>query len=177
MDTCADYKETLVLDVHGELTPEERNVWERHLAVCEDCRQKRERLFALIQSAKEGLTVSSLSSEEEQILSNSVQRTLRMHKPDARSNRLVWLLAPACAACMVFFVVGWFSLRGPGRVATHSGRAPEENISTNEELLENMDMLQEMESLDQLVNLLDKKNPETSLLERESDKNHVRTHV
>ena len=32
MAACSDHKETLVLDVHGELTLEERIVWEKHLA-------------------------------------------------------------------------------------------------------------------------------------------------
>ena len=40
-----------------------------------------------------------------------------------------------------------------------------------------MDLLQDMESLEQLVNILDKQEQDTSLLERETDENHVRANV
>jgi hypothetical protein len=178
--------------------------------------------------------VTALSSEEEQLLSTSIQRTLRMAKPDARPVRLGWWLAPAFAACMVLVVAGWFGLKdfrspdtaaitfkrvpaevvrnnkklpanpghtaaiiservpdvqvvsnnkellenpGSDTAAVTSERDPEEIIRANKELLENMDLLQDMESLEQLVNILDKQEQETSLLEREADENHVRVLV
>lgn len=232
MAACPCHKETLVLDAHGALTPEERTACERHLAACEDCRQERERLLALIQSAKETLSVPALTSEEEQRLSGHVQRSLRMAKPDARPAQLRWWLAPAFAACMVLVVAGWFGLKNVGHTdaiitkrvpaevvrnnkkllenpghtaaitservpevqvvsinkellenpgsdtaAVTSERDPEEIIRANKELLENMDLLQDMESLEQLVNILDKQEQETSLLERETDANHIRVLV
>jgi hypothetical protein len=141
MAACSDHKETLVLDVHGELTLEESIVWEKHLAGCEDCRQERESLCALMQSAKGGLSVTPLSSQEEQFLFSRVQRTLRTHKPDARSKRLGWWLAPACAACMVLLFAGWFGLkdfRSPDKVTVTTKRVPEElAIRTPKELPEN----------------------------------------
>ena len=232
MAACSCHKETLVLDVHGALAPEERTAWERHLADCDDCRQERKRLCALLHKAKEKLSVPALTSEEEQRLSASMQRTLRMEKQDARSSRMRWWLAPAFAACMVLLVAGWFGLKNvghtdaitfkrvPAEVASNnkalpensghtaastaervpevqvvsnnkellenpgsdtaavtSKRDPEEIIRANKELLENMDLLQDMESLEQLVNILDKQEQETSLQERETDENHVRALV
>lgn len=235
MAACSDQKETLLLDVHGELTLEESIVWEKHLAGCEHCRQERESLCALMQSAKEGLAVTPLSSKEEQLLFSRVQRTLRTYKPDARSKRLGWWLAPACAACMVLLVAGWFGLKdfgspdtaaittkrvSEGRVisttkelpensssdivaitservpevqvinttkeplensghmaATTSERVPEEVISINEDLLENMDLLQDMESLEQLVRLLDEQEQETTQLERGNNADRFRAYA
>ena len=177
MAACTGHKETLVMDVHGELSPEERIVWEQHLANCNDCRQERERLCTLIQGTKEGGVVPPLSSEEEQRLSSSMQRTLRTDKQDFRSRRFGWWLAPAFAACMVLVAAGWFGTRGTGTLNNNSGNGVDNSITANQELLENMDLLQEMESIEQLVNLLDKQNLDTTLLEGIGHANRVRTHV
>jgi anti-sigma factor RsiW len=177
MAACSDHKEMLVMDVHGELAPEERIAWEGHLRECADCRSERESLCAIIRNAKEVGAVLPLSAQDEKLFSNAVQRSLRTNKPDARPKRVGWWLAPVFAACMVVVVAGWFSLRGPGTLSKTAARIPEETISNDEELLENMDLLQEMESVEQLVNLLDKQYPETSLLEGERDADHVRFHA
>ena len=138
MAACSCHKETLVLDVHGALAPEERTAWERHLAGCEDCRQGRERLYALLQKAKEKLSVPALTSEEEQRLSASIQRTLRMEKPDASPSRVRWWLAPAFAACMVLLVAGWFGLKNLGHTDAITGkRVPGEVVRNNKALSEN----------------------------------------
>ena len=179
MNTCSDHKETLLLDVHGELTAEDRSVWDRHLADCEDCRREKERLCALVRNAKEGGAVAPLSSEEEQHLSASIQRTLRIEKPDAAFKRLGWRIAPALGACLIIVFAGWFSLkdfRSPDTVSIN-GSIQEEIIINNEELLKNMELLEEMEMLEELVNLLDKQNLDTSLLESEGSANNVRAHV
>jgi hypothetical protein len=233
MAACSDHEKTLVLDAHGALTPEERTALERHLAVCDDCRHERERLCALLLTAKEALSVPALTSAEEQLLSSQVQRSLRTAKPQARPARLGWWLAPVFAACLVVVVAGWFGLKNsgmdtdiitPGRVpekvvsknkklsenagniaAINAQRVPdvqvigknnellenpgtdtaaitpkptpEEIIRTNKELLENMDLLQDMESLEQLVNLLDKQEQETSLRERGHNADRFRANV
>jgi len=180
MDACAHHKETLVLDVHGELTPDERTAWHRHLVECEDCRRERERLLALVDKTKKELCVPPLSSEEEQLLSSSVLRTLRTAKPEPRPKKVGWLLAPALAACMVVVVAGWFGLKnlGSGTVAVRSVPVSEEQIiRNNQELLENMELLQEMDSVEQLVRLLDKQTQKTSLRWREDYEDRVRAHA
>jgi len=181
MNTCSDHRETLFLDVHEELTLAERRIWEKHLAGCEDCQREKQRLLSLIQKAKETCSSPALSSEDEQFLSSRVKRILRKEKPDAVYKRLGWRIAPVFAACVIVLFAGWFSLndfRGSDKLSVNSGKVPEEQIIiNNEELLDNMELLQEMESLEQLVNLLDKQNQKTSLLERESDADHVRVYV
>jgi hypothetical protein len=177
MNTCSDHKETLFLDVHDELTPAERRIWEKHLVECEDCRREKQKLIVLIQKAKETCSSPSLSSEDEQSLSSRVKRRLRMEKPDAVYKRLGWRIAPVLGACVIILFAGWFSLndfRGSDTLSVNSGKVLEEQIIIiNEELLDNMELLQEMESLEQLVNLLDKQSLETSLLEREGSEKHV----
>ncbi len=180
MNTCSEHKEILMLDVHGELTAEDQIIWNRHLAVCADCRQEKERLCALIQNAKEGGAVPPLSSEEEQHLSSSVQRTLRTEKPDAVFKRLGWRIAPALGACLIVVFAGWFGMqnfRAPDKISMNGSVPEEQIIFNNEDLLQNMELLQEMEELEQLVNFLDKQSLETSLLERGENADRVRAHV
>ncbi len=181
MSTCSDFKDKLLLDVYSELTSAERIVWEKHLAGCGDCRQEKAKLLALIQNVKEGGAVSALTSEEEQLLSSQVQRTLRMGKPDVASKRLGWRIAPAFGACVIIVFAGWFSLNDfkvSDTLTVNSNGVPEEQIiSNNEDLLQNMELLEEMEELEQLVNFLDKQRLETSLLERGENADRVRAHV
>jgi hypothetical protein len=62
-----------------------------------------------------------------------------------------------------------------GHTAAITSGPPEEQVlPVDKELLENFELLQDMESLEQLVNILDKQGMETSLLETETDENHVR---
>jgi anti-sigma factor RsiW len=181
MGTCFVHRETLIMDVHGELTAEDRAAWEEHLAVCDSCRKEKEQLCALVRGTREGFSVPSLSSEEEHMVSSGVQRRLRLDEPDAVPKRLGWRIAPAFAACIVILFAGWFGLkdfRAPDTPDLDINGALEEQIITeNQELIENMDLLQEMEALEQLVNLLDEQYPETSLRETEGDAGHVRVHV
>jgi len=179
MKTCSGFKDKLMLDVHGELTSAERIVWEKHLSECKDCSREKEELLALLQNARETLSPPVLSSEEEHLLSSSVQRTLRTQKTDAGYKRLGWRIAPAVGACMIIVFAGWFGMqnfKSPDSVSINSGVA-DEIIVNNEELLENMEMLQEMELLEELVNLLDKKNLETSLLKGGGSANNVGTYA
>lgn len=111
MAACSHYKETLVLAVHEALTPDERIAWEQHCAGCEGCCSEQERLRAFILNAKESLCVPALTAEQEQALSIRVQRALHSHTPDARPERMGWVLAPAFAACLVLVVAGWFGLK------------------------------------------------------------------
>lgn len=181
MGTCSDHKETLIMDLHGELTEEERVAWEQHLAACESCRKEKEQLCALVSGARKGFSLPLLSSEEEHMVSSSVQRRLRMQKPESVPKRLGWKIAPAFAACIIILFAGWFGLkdsRGPDTLGINTkGASEERGINENQELIENMDLLQEMEALEQLVNLLDKQYPETSLRETEENVNNVRVHV
>jgi len=141
MNVCALYKETLVLDVHGELPPAERGAWQRHLANCAACRQQSEQLRALIRNAQETMRVPALTLEEVQVLSDRAQRALRAAKADARPAWIAWWLAPACATCMVLLVAGWFGLKNstPDTAAIAIERVPAEVIRLNKELPANSD--------------------------------------
>ena len=181
MGTCSDHRKTLIMDVHGELTDEERVAWEQHLAVCESCRKEKEQLSAFVRDAREGFSVPPLSSEEEHRAFSNVLRRLRLEQPGDVPRRLGWRIAPAFAACIVILFAGWFGLkdsRGPDTLGINTNGASEEkSMNEDQELIENMDLLQEMDAVEQLVNLLDEQYPETSLLETGGDANDVRVNV
>lgn len=136
MAACSHYKETLVLDVHDALTPDEQIAWEQHCAGCEGCRSEQERLKAFVLNAKDALSVPALTAEQEQALSIRVQRALHTHTPDARPKRMGWVLAPVFAACMVLVVAGWFGVKNfsGNSSALSPERVPEKIIRTAQEL-------------------------------------------
>jgi len=43
MNKCRNWQETLWLDLHGELNHAAHAEWERHMAVCENCRREKAR--------------------------------------------------------------------------------------------------------------------------------------
>ncbi len=178
MNKCSDHKETLLLDVHGELNDEERGLWKKHLADCTDCQNEKKRLLSLIKNAKDTTASPSLSSAEEQFLSGSIQRRLRMDKPDAGFNGVKWWLAPAMAACMILLFTGWFSLKDFKSSDNVAINGLEEQIMVNNgDLLENMELLQEMEALEKLVRLLDDSQGVLKMNERESKVSYVKVRV
>jgi len=151
---------------------------EKHLEDCKDCQIERKRLLTLIQNAKETISSSALSSEEEQFLSGSIQRRLRIEKPDAMFKGVSWWLMPAITACMILLVAGWFSLkdfRSSDNVAINDSE--EQIMVNNEDLLENMELLQEMESLEKLVRLLDDSQGESQMNQMESKVEFVHARV
>ena len=185
MNTCPEHRDTLLLDVHGELDPKERITWEHHLAVCESCRHEKKELLDLIQAAQEAMPSNVLSPEDAHALYSSIVHTLRTENRNPwwegffkRPRRLVLSLA---TACLLILLAGWFSLkdfRNPDKVLNISDSViVEQNMENNEDLLENLELLQEMEFLEKLVNLLDKQNLRPSSLGKESKINHVRAHV
>jgi len=185
MNTCPEHKDTLLLDVYGELDPQERVIWEQHLAVCESCQQDKKELLDLIQATQEAMPATVLSPEDAHTLYSSIVRKLRTENRNPWWERLFkgpGRLVPSLAtACLLILLVGWFSLkdfRSSDTVANIPDRVIEEQSMTNNvDLLENLELLQEMESLEKLVNLLDHQNQGPSLLERESKINHVRARV
>ena len=57
MKACPDRKKTLWLDVYGELDPNDRIAWEKHLEGCEGCRLKRQQLLQLLGKVRAAMTM------------------------------------------------------------------------------------------------------------------------
>ena len=170
MKPCPDRKEILWLDVYGELGPNDRAAWEKHLEICEGCRQEREQLISLLQSVKTNTPSPVLSREEERTLSRSITRELRRDREERWWQKRLWgvpyRLVPAVAAASILVVVfGWFSMKGfrsPSSVRSFSNLTSEEQVLVKDlDLLRNLELLEEMDTLQKLVGAVDHGNGST----------------
>lgn len=164
MRSCTDRRETLWLDVYGELAPEERQDWERHLETCRSCRKERQRLLLLLQNVKEAMPPPALSPETAKSLRRSISAAL-----NGSRKRLGWRkqlfgipvmpVHAVAAASLLIVALAWFGLRelqSPPSVETVTNLDLEEKMMIqNLDVIENMELLEEMEVLQRLVQVVD----------------------
>ena len=164
MKPCPDCKETLWLDVYGELDPNERPAWEKHLETCEGCRQERKQLLRLLQTVKESMFSPALSREEAGALASSITRKLRGERKEMWwQKRLLGIpnrFIPALAAASILIVAfGWFSMKGlrnPSSMSSISNLKSEEQILVKDlDIIKNLELLEEMDTLQKLVHVVD----------------------
>ena len=167
MKPCQDHQETLLLDVYGELAPKERSAWERHLEVCEGCRQERERLLHLVHRLKETMPSPRVSPERASALADSIKRNLRGERKKRWWEKELWglqnRLIPALAAvCLLIVAFGWFSLREyrPSLPfwEISNPNSEEQRIATDLELIKNLELLEEMDVIQKLVHVVNDRN-------------------
>jgi len=164
MDYCREWQETLWLDVHGELTPDERLEWDKHLEICRPCYQERERLLWMLKNVTEAMPEPTLSHEDAGALYNAVTGKLRgEHRGNARFRKWFFdgYIKPVhalAACCLLIVAFGWFGLRGPqqttrvGTISDSGGQ--EQSIVQNIDLLENLELLEEMDTIEKLDRVL-----------------------
>jgi len=164
---CQDHQETLLLDVYGELTPTEREAWERHLKVCQDCRHERARLHQLLLQLKEGAPAPHLSPERAGAMAEAILKARRKEGKKTWWKGKLWgsphRLVPAIAmVCLMIVVFGWFSLRDiktPSTFQTGGNLHSEQQmIARDLEVIRNLELLEEMEVLEKLVSVVDERN-------------------
>jgi len=164
MDYCREWQETLWLDVHGELTPDERLEWEKHLETCSPCYQERERLLQMLKSVTEAIPEPTLSREDTGALYHAVTGKLKAEHL-GKSRWREWFfhgyIRPVhalAACCLLIIAFGWFGLRGPQqttRVGTISDLGRQEQVIVKEiDLLENLELLEEMDTIEKLDQVL-----------------------
>jgi len=167
MKPCANHRETLMLDIFGELGPEARPVWEEHLKTCEACRRERLRMKGLVGNLKDAMGPPTLSDRQ---VSEGVL-AVRMKLMDARKapwwrrvlNVRPAMLVPAavafCALFLAITMVDMGSLLNSVGIRTASHPNIMEQIRSEDlEVIKNLDLLREMESLGKLVHVVDDKN-------------------
>lgn len=164
MKPCPDHKETLWLDVYGELDPNERPAWEKHLETCEGCRQERKQLLRLLETVKAAMPSPALSREKAGALASSITRKLRGEREETWwQKRLIGIphrLIPALAAASILIVAfGWFSIKGlrsPSSMRSISNLQSEEQILVKDlDIVKNLELLEEMDTLQKLVQAVD----------------------
>jgi len=164
MKYCREWQETLCLDVHGELSPQVRLEWEKHLEGCRPCYQERTQLLHLLKNVNEAVPEPSLSHEDASALYNAITGKLKEeHRGKTRRRKsffdgYIKPIHALAACCLLIVVFGWFGLRGPQqvtRVETISELGGQEQVIVREiDLLENLDLLEEMDTLEKLDQVL-----------------------
>ena len=162
MKVCADRRETLLLDIHGELPVDEQPAWQRHLETCPGCRQERQELELLLKTAKEAMPSPALSPEHARALRESVMMDWRAKRIPVRWRGLFFGMSlrpvPALvAAGFLLVVLGWFGLQGL-RSTSHPLRGPEapkQIMVSDAEVIENLDLLEHIDDIERIVRLVD----------------------
>jgi len=159
---CADRRETLLLDIHGELLASEQAAWQRHLETCPGCRQERQELVWLLNAAKEAMPLRALSPERANALRESVIMGWRAKRA------LVWWqglffgisLRPVpalVAAGFLLVVLGWFGLQGLRNTSDtlRTPEPPKQVMVSDEEVIENLDLLEHIHDIERIVQVVD----------------------
>ncbi|MFQ5842940.1 MAG: anti-sigma factor family protein [Thermodesulfobacteriota bacterium] len=164
MKPCPDHKETLWLDVYGELNPNERPAWKKHLETCGGCRQERAQLLRLLQTVKVSMPSPTLSREKAETLISSITRKLGGKREETWGRRRLWGMPhrfiPALAAASILIVaLGWFSMKGfrnPSSVRSMAGLKSEKQVFVKDvDIIKNLELLEEMDTLQKLVQAVD----------------------
>ena len=166
MKHCPDLQEDLWLDIYGELPPEKRLAWDRHLETCSGCRKERQRMLRLLELIREASPSAALSPERFSEIQGSIRQ--RLMKDRAKT----WWRQPfsgislrpmhaLAAACLLIVALGWLSLRefqSTSSVRTASNlKVEEQMIAQDLELIENLELLEEMDVLEKVVQVVDQR--------------------
>lgn len=177
MKPCPDYRETLLLDVYGELEPHARPAWQRHLKICEACRQEKKQLLGLMQTVKSALPSQVLSRQQAEALAGSVTEKMS-HAPEkpGREERFFGkpkrLIPALVTACLLIAALSWVGLKEIKNI-TNAPMIPDitledQMISEDFEVIKNLELLLEMEALEKMVQYLEEPGHGDSSTERES---------
>ena len=162
MKVCADQRETLLLDIHGELPAREQAVWQRHLEACPGCRRERQEFVWLLKAAKEAMPLPAVSPERVNALGESVMMGWR-----AKGARVWWRglffgisLRPVpafVAAGFLVVVLGWVGLQELQNTS-NTPRAPHASTQvmvSDAEVIENLDLLEHLDDIERIVRVVD----------------------
>lgn len=164
MKPCPDHNETLWLDVYGELDPNERPAWEKHLETCEGCRQEREQILRLLKAVKVNMPSPALSHEKAGALVRSITRKLREKREEKWWRKQPWgipnkFIPALAAACILIVVFSWLSMKGPKSSSSMRSisnlKSEEEILVKNFDIIQNLELLEEMDTLQKLVQVID----------------------
>ena len=162
MKVCGNHRETLLLDIHGELPASEQAAWQIHLETCPGCRQERQELELLLKTAKEAMPSPALSPEHAKALRESVMMGWRARRVPMWWRGLFFGMSlrpvPALVATgLLLVVLGWFGLQGL-RSTSHPLRVPEAPkrvMVSDAEVIENLDLLEHIDDIERIVRLVD----------------------
>jgi anti-sigma factor RsiW len=157
MKGCPDHRESLWLDVYGELDPERSSEWREHLSRCGDCRQEKENLHRMLGKFREILPSSQLSSREAVAIQRGILQGLPERGVDGKKpwtvSRVRWVSGLVAASLTLAF--GWFGTGLFREDSSNDLNSQREVIVRNMELLKNLDVLEEMDAVQKLIQVVD----------------------
>jgi hypothetical protein len=165
MKACHHHKETIMLDIYGELGTEARRRLENHLATCEACRREYRHLENMIANLKTTMDPARLSSDEVARLTATVnsrlqkERNKKWWRPNMaayRPARLIPALATACIIIVVSAIWIYSSFFNTNEFQPTASIREEQLMVNDLEIIENLDLLKEMEAIQKLVKAVDK---------------------
>lgn len=160
MKPCQDRKEMLMLDVFGELEPDERSALEAHIEQCEGCRQERDKLILFLEGMKGVIAAPDLSTENSRALALSLKKKLGEEKEKGWNGKRLFtmpkgLIYAVSAACLLIVVMGWFTMR---EIKITSPSSTVSNVHQEVplilkdlDIIKNLELLEEMETIEKLV--------------------------
>jgi anti-sigma factor RsiW len=170
---CPDYSQEIQLEALGELSSQEdRRRLERHLQVCDQCREELNALKVLLGRIQDALPAPlTIPAESERNVWGAITRWLeesaqRNHEAgplDSLWQRLSWRPLMAAAAAVLIIALGVAYLQ-PWRgtqetVSIEIMKQEERTIVENLDLLRNLELLESMDEVEALVRVLDKSSP------------------
>jgi anti-sigma factor RsiW len=163
MKACPEYRESLLMDVHGELDGRARPEWETHLRTCTACQEERIRLANLIGRLRGTMSPPPLPQAQTERLVHLIQDNLAEGRREGRWWRRPAIgrpLVPALASlCVLVIAVSLFTMRTPeGPSGIQIAPAPKafgELAMEDLEILGNLDLLQDMDWVQRLVQAID----------------------
>jgi len=173
MNGCKDYQKALILDVFGELDPDELPDWAAHMATCPGCRAERERLRRLMDQVKTTAKPEPLTEHEAARMRARLHWTLNNADRASRLKEKIpvryrFLFRPAWAAGILLGLV--LAVGGvPWKQAFFTPPMDADNTAPtstamvpaqDQEVLENLDFLKDLDTIRKLVHVVDQNDNE-----------------
>ncbi len=165
MKACPDRYETILLAAYGELDPEQRQDWERHLPACTGCSDEYQAVLRLLGRIKESMPVPELSEKRASSILWSVKRELRKG-----TGKTVMVEGMACAAGPPCACTGnglprpdrlWLVWDEPDTESDTEQDSMGPGVETQAvvkdlEIIKNIEFLEDLDTLRELVTVLDR---------------------
>jgi anti-sigma factor RsiW len=168
MSECPQHKETLMLDIFGELNQNRSDAWKQHLSNCPGCMTERDALSQTLKIVKTTLDAPSLGEVEAAAMRERVIRDLTIGAKNPRerkrpfffSRAFVPVLASACVLLMATGFIASKFLTGPeiskgNRLTVLQEQLPADDLA----IINNLDLLTNLDALNKLARAIDRSQP------------------
>jgi len=165
MKACPQYKETLFLDVYGEMDEKADAEWKEHLKACPACQEEQRRLLELLGRLKKTMTPSPIPQGHTETLVQAIRSSLtRERKKEkgwgevlfGRPLRVVPAMATLCVVVIAVSIFGLRTLDRPSMTQTDTdSKAWKELMAEDLEVITQLDLLTDMDWVQRLVQIID----------------------